>query len=597
MSLNHETKGVGESPASDVPAYKPGQLGGNDVPPYKPGSLSEHARGRQFSVDPEDLAMVTADQNMLHRDLKGRHMQMIAIGGAIGAGLFVGSGGAFQTGGPGSVLLGFMIIGLMVYLMMQALAELSVMYPINGAFAMYVCRFVDPSLGFAVSWEYAISWLTVLPFEVSAACNIIHYWPGSEGINNSAWIVPLLFALVCIQFFGVRGYGEVEFALSVLKIIACTGFIILGIIIDCGGVPTDDRGYIGARYWHAPYEAFLNGFHGFCSVFVTAAFAYTGTELTGLAAAETQDPKKEIPRASKQVVWRIAIFYIVNLFLVGLIVPENSPLYSDEGSTSRHSPFVIAIRLAGIKVLPSIFNAVILIAVMSVANSCTFGSTRTIQALAANGMGPKILAYVDKKGRPLTVVILQLLFGCLAFINLAPNGGDIFNWLLSLSGLSILFIYGSIALAHIRFRMAWAHNGHSLDELPFRAAWGVWGSWLCLFINVISLMAQFYVALYPIGGPYLDANIFFQLYLAGPLLIFLYLCWKVYSWFKRPADRPLYIKIKDIDIYTGMRETQLNISGRDVPEDQRRASIMELQEEKKKRGVKDHIMAAIRNII
>ena len=167
------------------------------------------------------------------------------------------------------------------------------------------------------------------------------------------------------------------------------------------------------------------------------------------------------------------IFYVVNLFLVGLIVPANSPLYSGPGGESRRSPFVIAIQLAGIKVLPSIFNAVILIAVMSVANSCTFGSTRTIQALAANGtcaqfditalianlqyagMAPRILAYVDKKGRPLSVVILQLLFGCLAFINLASNGGTIFNWLLSLSGLSILFIYGSIALAHIRFRMAW----------------------------------------------------------------------------------------------------------------------------------------------
>lgn len=136
---------------------------------------------------------------------------------------------------------------------------------------------------------------------------------------------------------------------------------------------------------HSPYTAFLNGFHGFCSVFVTAAFAYTGTELTGLAAAETANPRKEIPRASNQVVWRIAIFYIVNLFLVGLIVPANSALYSGEGSESRHSPFVIAIQLAGIKALPSIFNAVILISVMSVANSCTFGSTRTIQALAANG--------------------------------------------------------------------------------------------------------------------------------------------------------------------------------------------------------------------
>lgn len=118
---------------------------------------------------------------------------------------------------------------------------------------------------------------------------------------------------------------------------------------------------------------------------MTAAFAYTGTELTGLAAAESENPRKEIPRASKQVVWRIAIFYVVNLALVGLVVPPQSPLYQGEGSTSRHSPFVIAIQLAGIKVLPSIFNAVILIAVMSVANSCTFGSTRTTQALAANG--------------------------------------------------------------------------------------------------------------------------------------------------------------------------------------------------------------------
>ena len=140
-----------------------------------------------------------------------------------------------------------------------------------------------------------------------------------------------------------------------------------------------------ARNRHSPYTAFLNGFHGFCTVFVTAAFAYTGTELTGLAAAESADPQKEIPRASKQVVWRIAIFYIVNLFLIGLIVPANSDLYSSGGSESRHSPFVIAVQLAGIKALPSIFNAVILIAVMSVANSCTFGSTRTIQALAANG--------------------------------------------------------------------------------------------------------------------------------------------------------------------------------------------------------------------
>ena len=131
--------------------------------------------------------------------------------------------------------------------------------------------------------------------------------------------------------------------------------------------------------------AFLNGFHGFCTVFVTASFAFGGTELTGLAAAESANPRKEIPKATKQVVWRICIFYIVNLFLVGLVVPADSPLYKGEGPASRRSPFVIAIELAGIKALPSIFNAMILISVLSVANSCTFASTRTFQALAQNG--------------------------------------------------------------------------------------------------------------------------------------------------------------------------------------------------------------------
>jgi amino acid transporter len=574
MDLKGEKSDLAGTHGSGSPVYETGQPG--------------------YTADPEH-GVVQANQ--LHKSLKGRHMQMIAIGGAIGAGLFVGSGSAFQTGGPGAVLLGFMIVGFMIYLMMQALAELAVMYPINGAFTMYIVRFMDPSWGFACGWQYAISWLTVLPFEISAACNIIHFWSGSEGINNSAWIVPLLVALVVIQIFGVKGYGEVEFALSLIKIIACVGFMILGIIINCGGVPTDDRGYIGARYWHEPYSAFLNGFHGFCTVFVTASFAYTGTELTGLAAAETANPRKEIPRASKQVVWRIAIFYIVNLFLVGLIVPANSELYKTEGSSSRRSPFVIAIQLAGIKVLPSIFNAVILIAVISVANSCTFGSTRTMQALAAEGMGPKIFAYIDKKGRPLTVVVLQVLFGCLAFINLAENGGDIFSWLLSLSGLSIFFVYGSIAISHIRFRQAWKLNGHVLAELPYQAAFGVYGSYVCAFICFLCLIAQFYVALYPVGGPYLDPTIFFQSYLAGPFLIVLYLIWKIYSWFKVPAHRPLYIKIKDIDIYTGMRESQSRVSGPGVSDETRRASISSWEERKKNRTIKDRAIGLVRNII
>lgn len=301
-----------------------------------------------------------------------------------------------------------------------------------------------------------------------------------------------------IQFFGVRGYGEVEFVLSMIKILACTGFIIFGIIVNCGGVPTDNRGYIGARYWHSPEQAFRNGFKGFCSVFVTASFAFGGTELTGLAAAEAADPVREIPKATKQVFWRITFFYVVNLFILGLIVPASSDvLLGSSGANTKASPFVLAIQLAGVKGLPSVFNVVITLAVISVANSATYASTRTIQAMAQQGMAPKFLAYVDKKGRPVPTIVLQLLFGLLAFINEASEtGGVIFGWLLALSGIANFFVYGSICVAHIRFRMAWKAKGHSIAELPYRAMFGVAGSYVGVLLNFMCLAAQFYVALW-----------------------------------------------------------------------------------------------------
>lgn len=174
-----------------------------------------------------------------------------------------------------------------------------------------------------MGWDYAIQWLTVLPFEISAATLTLEYWKASRNLDHAVWVTVFLVMLCIIQIFGIRGYGEVEFILSIIKIIACSGFIILGIIINVGGVPTDPRGYIGGRYWHDPYSAFKNGFLGFCGVFVTAAFAYGGTELTGLAAAEAANPLKSIPMATKQVLWRITFFYIITLLLVGLNVSSN----------------------------------------------------------------------------------------------------------------------------------------------------------------------------------------------------------------------------------------------------------------------------------
>jgi amino acid transporter len=258
-------------------------------------------------------------------------------------------------------------------------------------------------------------------------------------------------------------------------------------------------------------------------VFVTAAFAYGGTELAGLAAAEAEDPAKSLPKACRQVFWRISFFYskylsllqessgpdkflVVNLFLVGLIVPSDSKfLLGSSGANTKASPFVVALQNAGVKGLPSVFNAVITIAVLSVANSATFGSTRTFQALAAQGMAPKILAYVDHAGRPVTSIILQLAFALLAFINEDSNvGTQFFNWLLALSGLSSFFTWGSICWAHLRFRRAWHHNNRSIDELPYVALFGVYGSMFGLTISILCIIATFYVSLFVSRSPVLD---------------------------------------------------------------------------------------------
>ncbi|KAK7751478.1 hypothetical protein SLS62_006563 [Diatrype stigma] len=497
------------------------------------------------SEGPGEEAGAVAEGGKLHADLRSRHMQMIAIGGAIGAGLFIGSGGALYKGGPAALIIGYAIVGVMLLFTMQALAELAVVYPVNGAFYTYVVRFVDPSWGFAMGWEYALGWLTVLPFELLAASITIDYW--RSDINSAVWVTVFLVVLAIIQIFGVRGYGEVEFILSMVKVAACIGFIIFGIVVNVGGV--GDKGYLGATYWRDP-GAFQHGFNGFAGVFVLAAFSFGGTELVGLAAAESRDPRRAIPLATKQVFFRIAVFYLLNLFILGLILPSTDPrLEGATGANSRASPFVLAIQDAGVRALPSVFNAVITISVVSVANSCTFGSTRTMQAMAERGMAPRFLAYVDARGRPLWCVAVQLAFGLLGYIGAAGERGQTaFDWLLALSGLSSFFVWGSCCLAHIRFRLAWQRRGYDLARVPYRSPFGIWGSAVGLALNVLCLFATFYNALYPTPDSTPDPTDFFMSYLAAPIAILLYVFWKVYT-----RDWKPWIKLSEMDLLTSAR--------------------------------------------
>ncbi|KAI9818220.1 MAG: glyceraldehyde-3-phosphate dehydrogenase 1 [Pycnora praestabilis] len=509
------------------------------------------ADGKVFDV--ESAARNTAE-SPLARKLKGRHLQMIAIGGSIGTGLFVGSGKALANGGPASLLIAYGIIGVMLYCTVHALGEMAVLFPVAGSFSAYSTRFLDPAWGFAMGWNYAMQWLVVLPLEIVAASITVDYWNyNTTKPLNAAWVAIFLAIIITINLFGVKGYGEAEFFFAIVKVIAIVGFIILGIVIDCGGGP--NGGYVGGHLWHDP-GAFNHGFKGLCSVFVTAAFAFAGTELVGLAAAETANPRKSLPTAVKQVFWRITLFYIVSLTIVGLLVPYNDPalLSGTSSSDAKASPFVIAIKDAGIGGLPSVMNVVILIAVLSVGNSSIYGSSRTMAALAEQNQAPKLLAYIDRKGRPLVAIFIASGLGFLAFLAASSKQTEAFNWMLALSGLSSIFTWGSICLAHIRFRKGWAVQGHSLDELAFRSQPGVIGSWVGFAINCLVLIAQFWTGFAPIGYADDSASVlvtdFFQAYLAAPIVLAFYIPYKLY--FRTP-----FIRAKDMDLHSGIRELNL----------------------------------------
>ncbi|WVW83497.1 hypothetical protein I302_105518 [Kwoniella bestiolae CBS 10118] len=485
------------------------------------------------------------DNPLLQQKMKPRHLQMIAVGGSIGTGLFVGSGSALGNGGPAGILLAWIIMGVMLINVTQALGEMAIIYPVSGGFYTLASRMLDPAFAFAMGWNYVLQWAVVLPLEITVAGSTVQYW-----VPLAAWITIFMIVILIASAFGTLGYAEEEFWSSCLKLLVVILYIIIGIVCICGGGPAggDFDTYQGARLWHEAPGAFPNGFKGVCAVFVTAAFSFAGTELVGLAATETPNPRKTMPSAVKNTFWRITLIYITSLTIVGLTIRSDDPdLYN--GSGSDISPFVILMDRARIRGLNHLINLTICISVLSIGLSCVYAGSRTLTALAETGYAPKIFTYVDKSGRPLWSLVAILVFAPIAYINCADVGGEVFDWLVALSGLSTLITWLSICVTHIRFRKAWKVQGHSVEELPFKAIGGAYGSWLGAALIVIILIAQFYIGLFPIGGVESAgerAESFFLSYLAAPIMIGFYVIG--YLW-KRTLPR----KAHEIDLDTGRK--------------------------------------------
>ncbi|KAG7662468.1 uncharacterized protein J8A68_003999 [[Candida] subhashii] len=475
----------------------------------------------------------------LAKGISKRHLILMALVTGIGTGLLVGSGQVLHNAGPLFVLIGYGIVGSFLYPTLQAAGEMAVNYSdLSGGYNNYPRRFIDESLAFAITWNYCIQWLSVIAIELVTAAITVSYW--NDKINADVWVTIFYVVILVINFFGAKGYGEGEFVLGSCKIIMIVGFIIMGIVVNVGGGPEGE--FIGGRYWHNP--GFYTNFKGLCSVFVTGAFSLGQSEFVALSAAEQSNPRRAIPTACKLIFWRILILFLGALTIVGLLVPYNSDrLMGSQGGGSHASPFVLAAALHGVSVVPSIINAVILLSVTSVGSSALYSSSRTLQSLAEQGFAPKWFNFVDKAGRPLRSLIVCSIIGLFSFIAAFKKQDTVFNWLLAISGLSQIFTWFGICLSHVRFRAALKYNNISLDSLGYIASTGTWGSYYAIVWFILVLIAQFWIALFPVGSSVPNVANFFQGYLGGLVLLVFYLGHKIWT-----KNWKLYIKMEDIDI-------------------------------------------------
>ena len=255
----------------------------------------------------------------LKRGLSSRHMNMIAIGGAIGTGLFVASGATISQAGPGGALVAYLAMGLMVFLLMQSLGEMSSYLPVPGAFETYATRFVSPSFGFALGWNYWFNWAITVAAELTAASIVMAYWWPS--VPSWMWSAGFLALLFLLNVLSARAYGEGEFWFAIIKVAAVLVFLVLGILMIAGIMGNSP----GVSNWHHGDAPFVHGVGGIMTVFLIAGFSFQGTELIGIAAGESKDPDTAIPKATKQIFWRIMIFYIGAIAVIGLLLPYTDP--------------------------------------------------------------------------------------------------------------------------------------------------------------------------------------------------------------------------------------------------------------------------------
>ncbi|KAJ2307248.1 hypothetical protein IWW55_001070 [Coemansia sp. RSA 2706] len=473
----------------------------------------------------------------LQRKLKGRQMGMIAIGGTIGTGLFIGSGSTLADAGPAGALIAFLVMGSMVFFVCTSLGEMSTFIPTSDPFNHFATRFLDPSLGFAFGWNYWYSWMLTVGSELVACGIIVQYW--LPHLTGAIWSVIALAIMFLLNAVSVRGYGEAEFWMSALKVLAVFVFVIVGILTVAGATGGEA---IGGRNWHIEGAPFKDHIVGILKACIVAAFSMQGTEIVGITVGECANPRREVPRVIRSVFWRILFFYIASILIIGLVIPNNDPnLVSASGAGDvAISPFTMVFQAAGAAWAAHLMNAVVLVTVLSAGNSGLYACTRVLWVLAREGKAPRVLRRVTRRGVPFWALVFTSLWSAVVFcISLAGNQ-SVYVFLINLSGLTGMGFWLGIGLCHWRFRRAYVAQGYDLNDLPYRAGFFPFGPVYACTLLAIIIIGQGYGTIWPT----FDAVGFVSTYLAIPLFLVFWLGWKF-------VKKTKWIKLMDIDLTTG----------------------------------------------
>lgn len=483
------------------------------------------------------------------RSLNGRQISFIALGGTIGTGLFVGIGLPLHNAGPVGSLLAFIFVGTIIYSVIQSLGEMVTFIPVTSSFTVFSQRFLSPAFGAANGYMYWFSWAMTFALELSIIGKIIEFW--TLKVPLYVWIIVFWIILTTLNLFPVKLYGEIEFWIALIKIVAIVGFLIFALCMVCGASPI--YGPIGFRYWKnpGPWGAGIISddksearFLGFLSSLVNAAFTYQGTELIGITAGEAANPRKVVPKSVKKVVLRILVFYIFSLFFLGLLVPYDDPKLTSTDTYVASSPFIIAIQNSGVKILPDIFNGVILTTIISAANSNIYIGSRILYGLSINGLAPRILSRTTTFGIPYVSVLVTSLFGSFAFMELTSQGDNAFNWLLNIIGTAGFFAWLLISISHLRFMAALKYQGISRDNLIYKAVLMPYLAYYAIVCIIVIILIQGFTAFIP----NFDVKNFFASYISLFLFLIIWLTIQLRRWCR------IIWKVEDIDIDSDRRD-------------------------------------------